>query len=116
MYYREGNLMSDLVIKGSDQNFIDEVIESKVPVLVDFWAEWCAPCRMIGPFLEQIAKEYEGKIKVIKFNVDECPKNAEEYKVVSIPTLIVFKDGKAIQTKTGALPLVQIKALVDNVL
>lgn len=108
--------MSDLIVKGSDQNFSHEVIESNIPVLVDFWAEWCAPCRMIGPFLEQIAKKYEGKIKVAKFNVDECPQSAGQYQVASIPTLILFKDGKAIQTKTGALPLAQLEALVSTAL
>ena len=108
--------MSDKVIKGNDGSFEKEIAESTTPVFVDFWAEWCAPCRMIGPFIEQIAKEYDGKVKVIKCNVDECPETAAKYQVSSIPSLMMFKDGKLVKTTTGALPLVQMKAFVDEVL
>ncbi|MDK2818111.1 MAG: thioredoxin [Spirochaetota bacterium] len=108
--------MSDKVIKGNDQSFDKEISESATPVFVDFWADWCAPCRMIGPFIEQIAKEYDGKLKVIKCNVDECPESAAKFQVSSIPALLLFKDGKLIKTTTGALPLVQMKAFVEEAL
>lgn len=85
----------------TDKNFEDEVINSKISVLVDFWAEWCSPCLMVAPIIEGIAKEYEGKIKVGKLNVDENPQMAAKYGVMSIPTVILFKDGKEIGRKVG---------------
>ncbi len=108
--------MSEFVIKGSDEKFSSDVLESEIPVFVDFWAPWCGPCKMIGPFVEQIAKEYEGKIKVVKMDVDECPNSARQFAVSSIPTLMLFKDGKAVKSSAGALPLVQLKAFVEEVL
>lgn len=85
----------------TQQNFKAEVLESQIPVLVDFWASWCGPCRMIAPTVEEIAKEYEGKIKVGKVNVDEQAELASEYDIMYIPTLIVFKGGKAVSTSNG---------------
>lgn len=101
------------VITGSDANFEVEVLQSEIPVLVDFWAEWCGPCRMIGPFIEQIAEESAGKVKVVKCNVDECPQIAQKYQITSIPTLILFKDGAPNKTQTGAVPLAQLKAFIQ---
>lgn len=89
------------VMELTDINFNKEVLETELPVLVDFWADWCAPCKMAAPVIEELAKEYEGKIKVGKINVDENPKIAEKYGILSIPTVIVFRDGKEVARKMG---------------
>ena len=88
----------------TDKNFAEEVLQSKVPVLVDFFAEWCGPCKMIAPLVEELAGEYEGKAKVVKVNVDDSMETAQTYGVMSIPTLIFFKDGKEVDRNVGAVP------------
>ena len=88
----------------TDENFASEVLNSQTPVLVDFWAEWCAPCRMAGPVLGKIAEEYEGKLKVCKLNVDEARQTATEYGIMSIPTLHIFKDGQMVDQIVGVTP------------
>jgi thioredoxin 1 len=95
-------------------NFDDEVLKSPVPVLLDFWAEWCGPCRMIGPMLDEIAEEYSGRIKVCKINVDEESALAEQHQVVSIPTLAVYHNGKLARRQTGAIPKAQIQSLFSD--
>lgn len=91
-------------IKISSDNFEKEVINSELPVLVDFWAEWCGPCRAVGPVLEELSDEYSDKFRVAKVNVDENPELASEYGIRSIPTMILFKDGKRADSVIGALP------------
>jgi thioredoxin 1 len=91
-------------ITATEQNFKSEVLESKVPVLVDFWAEWCGPCRMIAPAIEELSKEFDGKAKIAKVNVDEQPNLAGQYGVRSIPTLLFFRDGKVVEQLVGAAP------------
>ena len=89
------------VVELTETNFKKEVLEEKLPVLVDFWAEWCGPCRLVGPVIEELAKEYHGKIKVGKLNVDENPKTTQQYRIISIPTVIFFKEGKEVSRKIG---------------
>jgi thioredoxin 1 len=96
----------------TDANFQQEVIKSEKPVLVDFWAVWCGPCRMIAPVVEEIAKEYQGKLKVGKLDVDHNPETAMQFGIRSIPTLLVFKGGKVVEQIVGALPR---KSLLDKV-
>lgn len=104
--------MSEITLTAA--NFQSEVLESTVPVLVDFWAEWCMPCRMIGPSVEQLAASYAGRIKVGKVNVDNESDIASRYGIVSIPTLIVFKDGQVLRQKVGALPKREIEGLFKD--
>ena len=87
-----------------EKNFEAEVIKSQLPVLVDFWAEWCGPCKMIGPIIDQLAIELQGKIKIAKVNVDDAPELAGQFNVMSIPTLLIFKNGQPVDQIVGALP------------
>jgi thioredoxin 1 len=98
----------------SDEKFDEEVLQSDLPVLVDFWAPWCGPCLAIAPSVEELAKEYSGKIKVGKMNVDENPQIPSTYGIRGIPTLILFKGGKAINQVVGAVPKSQLKAMIDK--
>ena len=104
--------MSESVL--TDANFKSEVLQSKTPVLVDFWAEWCGPCRMIGPIVDELAKEYTGKIKVGKVNVDEAQSLAVRFNVMSIPTLIFFKNGEAVDQIIGAMPKEELAEKINE--
>ncbi len=106
--------MSDLNI--TDQSFEEEVLKNKLPVLVDFWAPWCAPCRIVSPIIEELAKEYEGKLKVGKVNVDENPNTASRFGIMSIPSILIFKNGEPVKTMIGAQSKENFKKGIDEVL
>src|SRR5687767_7249756 len=108
--------MSDAVLQVSDNTFDAEVIQSKIPVLVDFWAEWCGPCRMVAPVVEEVAKQYEGKVKVAKVDVDQNQRVATQFQIRSIPSLYIFKNGKVAGQIVGAVPKQQITSALDKIL
>jgi len=106
--------MSDNIINITDSNFEQEVLSSEIPVLLDYWAEWCGPCKMIAPILNDIADEYSGKIKVAKINIDENPGTPAKFGVRGIPTLMIFKSGSIEATKVGAMSKSQLSAFIDS--
>ena len=108
--------MSDNIVHVTEASFDQEVLSAELPVLVDFWAEWCGPCKMIAPVLDEIANEYAGRLKVCKVDVDSNPSIPEKFGIRGIPTLIVFKDGNAVETKVGALSKTQLAEFVDTCL
>lgn len=110
---KEGYIME---YKFTADNFQAEVMESSIPVLVDFYADWCGPCKMMGPIVKALAEKYDGKVKVGKINVDEQPTLAQQYKVMSIPTFVIFKDGKAAGTFVGGMSQKDLEAKVEQVL
>lgn len=108
--------VSELVRNVGDTDFDAEVLQSSEPVLVDFWAEWCGPCKMIGPMLDELAGEYAGKVRIAKVNVDHNQATAMKYHVRSIPMLLLFKDGQVQATQIGAVPKAQLRAMLDKAL
>ncbi len=105
--------MSENIVNVTEASFDDDVLKAEVPVLVDYWAEWCGPCKMIAPVLEEIAKEYDGRLKICKLNIDENSDTPPKFGIRGIPTLMLFKGGNVEATKVGALSKSQLAAFVD---
>ncbi|HDU7919050.1 MULTISPECIES: thioredoxin TrxA [Serratia] len=105
--------MSDKIIHLTDSSFESDVLKAEGPILVDFWAEWCGPCKMIAPILDEIAEEFEGKLTITKLNIDQNPATAPKYGIRGIPTLLLFKNGEVAATKVGALSKGQLKDFLN---
>ncbi|BFQ93967.1 thioredoxin TrxA [Gallibacterium anatis] len=108
--------MSDKIVYSSDASFEADVLKSDVPVLLDLWAPWCGPCKMIAPVLDDLAEEFDGKVKIVKINIDENQQTPAQLGVRSIPTLIIFKNGQPVATQVGAVPKAQLAAFINNAL
>ena len=106
--------MSDNVVHTTDANFEDDVLNSENPVLVDYWAEWCGPCKSIAPLLDEIAEEYAGRLSVAKLNIDDNPETPPKYGIRGIPTLMLFRNGEVEATKVGAVSKSQLSAFLDS--
>lgn len=106
--------MSDKIVYVTDDTFEQEIIKAEGPVLVDYWAEWCGPCKMIAPILDEIAEEYSGRLKVAKLNIDENPNTPPKFGIRGIPTLMLFKNGNVEATKVGAVSKSQLSAFIDS--
>jgi thioredoxin 1 len=111
---RGATMSSELITHTSDASFNADVIEAGTPVLVDYWAEWCGPCKMIAPILDEVSKDYDGKLRIAKMNVDENRDVPAKYGIRGIPTLMLFKDGQLAATKVGALSKAQLTAFIDS--
>lgn len=107
-------MASENIIQLKDATFKNEVLEAQEPVLVDFWASWCGPCKMIAPVIEELAEDYKGKVKICKLNVDENGKTAQDYGVMSIPTMILYKNGAEMQRLVGFMPKTNIAKVLDQ--
>ena len=107
-------MASENIVTATETNFQDEVLQSNRPVLVDFWAEWCGPCKMIAPLLDELASEYDGKIKIAKVNIDDHQNLAAQFRVTAIPTLLIFKNGQVVEQMIGAKSKRDLKASLDK--
>ncbi len=114
--FRQGFLSMSSAAQVTDSTFKQEVLESEVPVLVDFWAPWCGPCRMVAPIVDEISVQYEGKVKVVKLNTDENPTVASQYGIRSIPTLMIFKGGQRVDMVVGAVPKTTLATTLEKYL
>ena len=110
---KETKMSNNLILNVTDADFDKEVLQSQLPVLLDFWAPWCAPCKMIAPILESIAPEYQGKIKIVKINVEENSQRPAKFGIRQIPTLMIIKNGEAAATKVGTLSKGQVEAFIN---
>lgn len=108
--------MSSNIVQVTDDSFESDVLNSGQPVLVDYWAEWCGPCKMVSPILEEISTEFTGRLKVAKLNIDENPDTPPRYGIRGIPTLMIFKDGEVLTTKVGAMSKAQMTAFIEGAL
>jgi thioredoxin 1 len=108
--------MSNTITHLTDETFEEEVLQSNMPILVDYWAPWCEPCKMIAPILDSLSAEYAGKLKISKLNIDDNQKTPQKYGVRGIPTLMIFKNGNVEATKVGALSKSQLTAFIDSIL
>lgn len=106
--------MSDKIVHTTDAQFEQDIIKSELPVLLDFWAEWCGPCKMIAPILDEVAGDYDGRLKIAKLNIDENPATAPKFGIRGIPTLLLFKGGQVQAQKVGALSKAQLKEFLDS--
>ncbi len=106
--------MSDTIVHVTDDTFEEEVLKSEIPVLVDYWAEWCGPCKMIAPILDEVSGDYTDRLRIAKLNIDENPASAAKFGIRGIPTLMIFKDGDVAATKVGALSKSQMTAFIDG--
>ena len=106
--------MAEHIVHISDESFEEEVLQSERPVLIDYWAEWCGPCKIIAPVLDEIATEYSDRLKVVKLNIDDNPQTPPKYGIRGIPTLMVFKNGQVEATKVGAVSKAQLTAFLDD--
>jgi thioredoxin 1 len=112
--FTQENIVHENIVEVNDSNFDSEVLQSELPVLVDYWAEWCGPCKMIAPILDEIAEEYGDKVKIAKLNIDENQNTPPKYGIRGIPTLMLFKNGSVEGTKVGALSKSQLSAFIDS--
>lgn len=102
------------VVEVTDASFEDEVLKSDIPVLIDFWAEWCGPCKVLSPIIDEVSKDYEGRIKFAKLNIDENPNNTQKFGIRGIPTLIIFKNGDKEETSVGVLSKSELTSFLDK--
>ncbi len=116
LYEREVKMAEEVLLHATDGNFEPEILKSDIPVMVDFWAPWCGPCHVIAPVIEELAKEYAGKVKVAKMNVEENPTTSSRYGIRGIPTVILFKDGQIFDQIVGAVPKSKVEDMIKKAL